>query len=142
MSIISKNKFASINFEIFDKYIAGLELRGWEVKSIKAQNVNLRNSFCSFKKNELFISNMHVSSWMLEKNDELRPRKLLLKKSELIRISTKVEQFRYVIVPLNIFWKNRKIKLEIAVAKSRNKIDKRNAIKEEESKKRLRKILN
>lgn len=142
MSIISKNKFASINFEIFDKYIAGLELRGWEVKSIKAQNVNLRNSFCSFKKNELFVSNMHVSSWMLEKNDELRPRKLLLKKSELIRISTKVEQFRYVIVPLNIFWKNGKIKLEIAVAKSRNKIDKRNAIREEESKKRLKKILN
>ncbi|MBR2055690.1 MAG: SsrA-binding protein [Mycoplasmataceae bacterium] len=62
--IIAKNKFAKSDYEILDKYVAGIELQGWEVKSIRANNVNLKNSFCSFKKHELFVSNMHVSPWM------------------------------------------------------------------------------
>lgn len=141
MKLIAKNKFASSDYEILDKYIAGMELKGWEVKSIRANNVNLKNSFCSFKKHELFVSNMHISSWMLEKNDELRARKLLLHKSELIRILTKVEKFRCSIIPICLMWSNGKIKLEIAIAKTRNKVDKRNAIKEKEIEKRLHKIL-
>ena len=52
--VIIKNKFATSDYEILDKYIAGIELKGWEVKSIRAKNINLKNSFCSFKKNELF----------------------------------------------------------------------------------------
>lgn len=141
MKIIAKHKFASSNYEILEKYVAGIELKGWEVKSIRAQNVNLKNSFCSFKKHELYVSNMHISSWMLEKNDELRARKLLLRKSELIKISTKKEKLKCILIPLNLFWNNGKIKLEIALAKSRNKVDKRNAIKEADIQRRLKKIL-
>lgn len=139
--VIVKNKFTSSDYEIFDRYIAGIELQGWEVKSIRANNVNLKNSFCSFKKNELYASNIHISSWMLENNDELRPRKLLLHKNELLRILTKVEKDRLTIIPLALLWSNGKIKLEIAIAKKRNKIDKRQAIKEAEIKKRISKIL-
>ena len=139
--VIAKNKFATSDYEILDKYIAGMELQGWEVKSIRAGNLNLKNSFCSFKKNELFASNIHISSWMLEKNDEFRARKLLLHKNELLRILTKVEKFKCTIIPLTMLWENGKVKLEIAVAKKRNKIDKRQAIKENEMKRRLQKIL-
>lgn len=141
MKIIAKNKFASSDYEILDKYLAGIELKGWEVKSIRNQNVNLKNSFCSFKKNELFVSNMHISSWMLEKNDELRARKLLLHKNELTKILTKVEKFKCTIIPLLIGWEKNKIKIEIAIAKKRNKIDKRQAIKEADMQKRLKKLL-
>ncbi len=139
--VIAKNKFATSDYEILDKYIAGMELQGWEVKSIRAGNLNLKNSFCSFKKNELFASNIHISSWMLEKNDEFRARKLLLHKNELLRILTKVEKLKCTIIPLTMLWENGKVKLEIAVAKKRNKIDKRQAIKENEMKRRLQKIL-
>lgn len=139
--VIAKNKFATSDYEILDKYVAGMELQGWEVKSIRAGNVNLKNSFCSFKKNELFASNIHISKWMLENNDELRARKLLLHKNELIRILTDQQKFNCTIIPLTIMWENGKIKLEIALAKRRNKIDKRQAIKEAEIKKRLRKII-
>ena len=137
--VIAKNKFATSDYEILDKYVAGMELQGWEVKSIRASNVNLKNSFCSFKKNELFVSNMHISPWMNEKNDEFRARKLLLHKNELLRILTEQEKYRCTIIPLCIMWENGKIKLEIALARRRNKVDKRQAIKEAEIKKRLNK---
>ncbi|MBD5423173.1 MAG: SsrA-binding protein SmpB [Mycoplasma sp.] len=139
--VIVKNKFATSDYEILDKYIAGMELQGWEVKSIRAKNVNLKNSFCSFKGSELFVSNMHISSWMLEKNDEFRSRKLLLHKNELLRILTKIEKLKCTIIPLSLIWENGKIKLEISIAKKRNKIDKRQAIKENDIKKRLKQYL-
>ena len=141
VKLIAKNKFARSDYEIIDEYEAGIALQGWEVKSIRNQNVNLKNSFCSFKNHELFVSNLHISSWMLEKNDELRSRKLLLHKNQLLRIQTKVNQQRLVIIPLMIGWSNGKIKLLIALAKARNKVDKRQAIKELETKKYLNKHL-
>lgn len=139
--VVAKNKFATSDYEILDKYIAGIELQGWEVKSIRAGNVNLKNSFCSFKKNELFVSNLHISSWMLEKNDEFRARKLLLHRSELTKILTKVERLKCTIIPLTLLWENGNLKLEISVARKRNKVDKRQAIKESDIKKRLNKLI-
>lgn len=141
MKIIAKNKLARANYELIDKYSAGLELHGWEVKSIRHHHVNLKNSFCTFKKHELFVSNLHVASWMLEKNEELRPRKLLLHKTELIRIANKLQQQHLIIIPLAIGWINGKIKLEIALAKARNKVDKRQALRATEVKKQLQKII-
>ncbi len=140
--VIIKNKFSTSDYEILDKYIAGIELKGWEVKSIRAKNITLKNSFCSFKGNELFASNICIKSWMLEKNDEFRPRKLLLHKKELIRILTEVEKLRCTIIPLSLLWENNKIKLEIAIARKRNKIDKRQAIKEKDIEKKLRRIIH
>lgn len=138
--VIAKNKFATSDYEILDKYVAGMELQGWEVKSIRAGKINLKNSFCAFKNNELFASNIHISPWMLEKNDEFRTRKLLLHKNELLKIKTNQEKFKATIIPLCIMWENRKIKLEIAIARKRNKVDKRQTIKEQEVEKRLKKF--
>ena len=78
---------------------------------------------------------------MLEKNEELRPRKLLLHKTELIRIANKLQQQHLIIIPLAIGWINGKIKLEIALAKARNKVDKRQALRATEVKKQLQKII-
>ena len=81
--IISKNKDAFFNFELSDKVEAGISLKGWEVKSLRAGNGNLKGSFCSFKDGELYISNLHISQYMNVVGDETRPRKLLLHKSQL-----------------------------------------------------------
>lgn len=134
---IIKNKFPLSDYEMIDTFYAGIELKGWEVKSIRKNNVNLKNSFCSFKKNELFISNMHVSKWMLENNEEFRVRKLLLHKSELIKIKEKIERLKCTIIPLKLYWENNKIKIEISIVRKRNKFDKRQKIKEIEIEKKL-----
>ena len=139
--IISKNKVAFFNYEIIEKYICGISLLGWEVKSIRASNVNLKNSFCSFLKNELLVSNIHISKYMLVEGDETRPRKLLLNRSELNKILTKQQKYKYVIIPLTLMWVNGNIKLEIGLGKGRNKADKRSYIIERDAKKRLKSIL-
>ncbi|MGL5204885.1 MAG: SsrA-binding protein SmpB [Metamycoplasmataceae bacterium] len=139
--IISKNKIAKFDYEIVEKYVCGIVLSGWEVKSIRASNVNLRNSFCSFLKNELFVSNMHISKYMLVEGDETRARKLLLKKSELNKILTKQQKYKYSIIPLTLLWENGNVKLEIGLGKGRNKADKRSYIIERDEKKRLKSIL-
>ncbi|MGL5205298.1 MAG: SsrA-binding protein, partial [Metamycoplasmataceae bacterium] len=104
-------------------------------------NVNLRNSFCSFLKKELFVSNMHISKYMLVEGDETRARKLLLKRSELNKILTKKEKYRYSIIPLALLWEGGNVKLEIGLGKGRNKADKRSYIIERDEKKRLKSIL-
>ncbi|MGL5733021.1 MAG: SsrA-binding protein SmpB [Metamycoplasmataceae bacterium] len=139
--IISKNKIAKFDYEIVEKYVCGIVLLGWEVKSIRAGNVNLRNSFCSFLKHELFVSNMHISKYMLVEGDETRARKLLLKRSELNKILTKKEKYRYSIIPLALLWEGGNVKLEIGLGKGRNKADKRSYIIERDEKKRLKSIL-
>lgn len=135
MKIIAKNKKAFFNYEILDKYHCGISLLGWEVKSIRNNKVNLANSFCYFKNNELFISNMHISPYMLLKCDENRSRKLLLKKSELKKIQSLKDTKSIAIIPLNIYWDRSFVKVTIGIAKGRKKHDKRIYIKERDSKK-------
>lgn len=142
MKIIAKNKIANFNYEIFDKYEAGIVLQGWEVKSIRAGKINLKGAFASFKKQELFLSNMHVSLYMAVKGDELQSRKLLLHKNQLLRIKQKQEQNKLTIIPLKIYFNSQsKIKIEIALAKGKNKADKRQSLKEQEAKREMKQIL-
>lgn len=83
MKIIAKNKVAYYDYEILETFEAGISLMGWEVKSIRANKVNLKNSFAYFKDLELYWSNAHISLYMAVKGDEQRTRKLLMHKSEL-----------------------------------------------------------
>ncbi|MBN3534361.1 SsrA-binding protein [Mycoplasma procyoni] len=140
MKIITKNKIANFDYEILDKYECGISLMGWEVKSIRAQNVNLKGSFAYFKDNELYLSNMHVSLYMAVKGDEIRSRKLLLHKQELKRIKDKQQQQGLTLVPLSLYWTPKsKIKVELALAKGKNKQDKRETIKKRDQERELRK---
>ncbi|CAT05269.1 SsrA-binding protein [Mesomycoplasma conjunctivae] len=140
MKIISNNKIAKFDYQILDDYVAGISLLGWEVKSIRAGQVNLRNSFCYFKDNELFVTNMHVSEYMNVKGDPTRSRKLLLKRSQLNKLLKQKTQQKLTIIPLNIGWKNGKIKLTIALAKGKTKYDKRQSIKEKDEKRKIEKL--
>ncbi|UVD81889.1 SsrA-binding protein SmpB [Mycoplasma iguanae] len=141
MKIIAKNKVANYNYEIIDKYEAGIALLGWEVKSIRANKVNLNNAFATFKFHELFISNMHISLYMAVKGDVLRPRKLLMHKAQLKRLALKQQQNNFTLIPTMIYWSKDKIKIEIALARGKNKQDKRETEKKRDIEHEIAKYL-
>lgn len=141
MKIIAKNKVAYYDYEILEIFEAGISLMGWEVKSIRANKVNLKNSFAYFKDLELYWSNAHISLYMAVKGDEQRTRKLLMHKSELKKIHFKKTTNRLTLIPLSLYWKQGKIKLELALAKGKTKYDKRQSEKAKEEKRKIEKML-
>lgn len=138
MKIIAKNKIARYNYELSEHFEAGVVLEGWEVKSIRAGKVNLKNAFASFKNGELFLSNMHVSLYMSVKGDETRPRKLLLHKKQIKRLELKQKQTGFTLIPTIIYFNKKSlIKLEIAIAKGKNKADKRESEKQKTDERKI-----
>ncbi len=134
MKIVATNKKAYHDFEIIDKYEAGIVLEGSEVKAIRAGRVNLKDSFIKIVKGEPFIFGMHISHLNTAnphfKPDEKRPRKLLLHKKEINKLIGKTSEKGYTIVPLKLYFnKKNLVKLEIALAKGKTLHDKREAIK-------------
>ena len=134
MKGIATNKKAYHDFEILEKYEAGLVLEGSEVKAIRAGRVNLRDSFVKFVKGEPFVFGMHISH--LEsanphfKPDEKRPRKLLLHKKEINKLLGKTSEKGYTVVPLRLYFNRKNIaKLEIGLAKGKTLHDKRESLK-------------
>ncbi len=138
MKIILKNKKASFNYFILDKYEAGIELKGVEVKSIYNKKFSLDESYISISKGEVWIVNMHVSPYEQGNRynqDPLRKRKLLLHKKEILKISTKIKKEGLTIIPTMVYWSGRKIKVEIGLAKGKKLHDKRESLKKKEIKK-------
>ncbi|MGY5139667.1 SsrA-binding protein [Mycoplasmopsis gallinarum] len=144
MKIISDNRRGRHGYKIIDTYEAGMVLFGWEVKSARANNVNLTNSYCYInKKNEIYLYGANFKSYMLQKNDEERDRKLLMHKKEIIRLNNKLEKTASsTLIPLKIYFNNKsKIKLEIALVQGMNKADKREEIKRKENEAYIKKAL-
>ena len=139
-----RNKKASHEFELLDKFTAGMVLQGTEIKSIKEGKVSLREGYCYFIGSELFIKNMHISVYKhgnLNNHDPYRERKLLLNKSELKKIRKKHQEKGLTIIPLRIFINEKRLaKIEIALAKGKKIHDKRESIKERELKKDMGEI--
>jgi SsrA-binding protein len=134
--LLLKNKKASYNFEILDKYTAGIILEGWEVKSIRNSSVNLSDSFCYIENGEIFVKNMKVSRYksshkLIIQNEE-RIKKLLLNKKEINRIQKDISDQGKTIIVLDIFLKDNKIKLNIAIARGKKTYDKRESIKQKD----------
>ncbi len=136
-----KNKRAFFDYHILDKYVAGIALLGTEIKSIRQGKANLTDAFCMFIDNDLYIRNLHISEYSHSSfyhHDIKRDRVLLLHKKELKKLSTKGEEKGYTIVPLRIFINERGFaKIEIALAQGKKEFDKRDTIKERESKREL-----
>ncbi|MFB5946072.1 SsrA-binding protein SmpB [Albibacterium profundi] len=136
-----KNKKATFEYHILDRYIAGISLLGTEIKSIRAGKVNINDSFCSFLHDGLYIRNMHISEYShgsFYNHEAKRDRKLLLTKKELKKLRVKGEERGYTIVPLRMFISNRGFaKVEIALAQGKKDFDKRDTIKERETKREL-----
>jgi SsrA-binding protein len=132
-----KNKRASFEFSFIDKYIAGIQLTGTEIKSVREGKVNINDGFCVFLNEELYIRNMHIAHYFngtYNNVEEKRDRKLLLTKHELSKLEGKLKDKGLTIVPLRLFISDRGFaKLEIALAKGKNTVDKRQDIKKRDT---------
>jgi SsrA-binding protein len=137
MSII-QNKKAYHEYFIEDKYEAGIMLEGWEVKAIRAGRAQLKEAYVTVKNGELYLFGSHISPLLNASThihpDPVRTRKLLLHKMEIARIIGKVQRAGYTLMPLDMHYKNGRVKLEIGLAKGKKQHDKRATEKEREGK--------
>ena len=141
VKMIAKNPKAYHDYFIEDKYEAGIELCGTEVKSIRQGNVNLKDAFCLVKDGELAVHGMHISPYEqgnIFNKDPRRPRRLLMHKREILRLFQKTKQDGYALIPLSLYFKNAKVKVEVGLAKGKKLYDKRADIKERDLDRDLR----
>lgn len=138
MKIIATNKSASFEYFIEEKYEAGIVLEGNEIKSVRAGNVNMNDSFCFVRGNTVSVKNMHIAlfdkSDAFSTKDTRRDRKLLLHKAEIAKISGKINRQGYTLVPLKMYFKDALIKMEIALCKGKHTYDKKQAIADRDTK--------
>jgi len=131
--IISTNKRAYFDYQILENYEAGMELKGFEVKAIITGRVNLAGSYIVIRNNQAWLLNADIPPYQPANTpsdyDSKRTRRLLLKKSEIINLIGRVQEKGLTLMPLKVYTKNRKIKIEIGLAKSKKKADKRELIK-------------
>ena len=128
IKIVAKNSKAHHDYFIEEKYEAGIELAGTEVKSIRQGHVNLKDSFCIVKDGQMSVIGMHISPYEkgnIFNKDPLRPRRLLMHKREILRLFAKVKQDGYALVPLSVYFRGPRVKLEIGLAKGKKLYDKR-----------------
>ncbi|MBI2437010.1 MAG: SsrA-binding protein SmpB [Candidatus Magasanikbacteria bacterium] len=138
------HKKAHFDYEILEKFEAGLILTGQEVKSIRAKQIKLTGSFVTIHNDEAFLTNAHIPLYthaIAKDYDPTHSRKLLLKIKEIRYLRGKLQEKGLTIVPLSIYTKGRTIKLEIGIGKGKKKYDKRRVIKDRESKREMGRIL-
>lgn len=132
-----KNRRAYFDFEILEKFYAGIQLAGTEIKSIRAGKASLVDSFCFFIKGELWVKGMNITEYFYgtyNNHQPARERKLLLQKKELIKLERKTKESGLTIIPLRLFINERGYaKLEIALAKGKKLHDKRDSLKEKDT---------
>ena len=141
---ISKNKKAFFDFHIFDKYEAGLVLTGTEIKSVRQNKINLKDSFVRIEGGEVFLYNCHISPFdhgNRYNHEPLRTRKLLLTKKEILKIDSKVKKDGYTVVPLEIYIYKGFAKLQIALAKGKKLHDKREDIAKKDQKREIERMM-
>jgi len=144
MRIVAKNKKAYFEYEILEKYEAGICLLGNEVKSILSVGMSIKEAYIKISENELILFNSHVSKYKYsgkENFDEYRDRKLLLHKNEISKIISKIQSKGYTLIPVNVYLNSSNLlKVEIAIAKGKKLFDKRIALKEKDLKRELNQI--
>lgn len=144
-NVLVKNRKASFEYELLDKYEAGMMLLGHEVKSLRAGGGNLTGSFISFRGEELWVEKMQIAQYSkatLLSYEPERPRKLLLRKAEMLKIAGGLKASGVTLIPLSCVLKNNKIKLEFALARGKKKYDKRESIKRRDMDRQTRRMVN
>jgi len=127
---VASNKKAFHDYFVLDRFEAGIELSGTEVKSIRQGKLNLKDSYCIIKDGELFIRGMHISPYEkgnIFNRDPVRPRRLLMHKREIMRLHGSVMRDGMALIPLSIYFKNSLVKVEIGLCKGKKLYDKRQA---------------
>lgn len=140
--LLAKNRRALYNYEVIDKYMAGIILKGYEVKAVREGKVNMEGAFIKIEHGNLVVTNMHIGKYSKQSQnyfDDLAkaPRKLLVNKGELAKISKALQEKGKTAVPLALLLKNNLIKLEFAVVKGKKKEEKKQIQKEKQIKKDL-----
>ena len=142
--LIAKNSKAFHDYFVEDRYEAGIELAGTEVKSIRMGNVNLKDSFCTIKDGQMTLNGMHVSPYEkgnIFNREPRRPRRLLMHKREILRLFAKIKQDGYTLVPLSLYFKGPRVKVEIGLCKGKKLYDKREAAAKKDAKREMDRVL-
>lgn len=140
---LASNRKAFHDYFIEDKYEAGIELAGTEVKSVRKGNVNLKDSFCIVKDGEMFLHGMHISPYEqgnIFNKDPRRTRKLLLHKREILKLHAKVQQDGYSLIPLSLYLSGPRVKVELALARGKKLYDKREAAAKRDAKREMDRV--
>lgn len=145
IKVIAKNRKASHDYHIVETFDAGIVLMGSEIKSIRANRINLGDGFVQEREGELWLLNVHISPYdeasIFGHADPLRPRKLLLHKREIAQISSKMRERGYTAVPLMVYLERGRAKIQIALAKGKKLYDKREAIGKRDAEREIRRSL-
>ena len=137
---IAGNRKAFHDYFVEDKYEAGIELAGTEVKSIRMGNVNLKDAFCTIKDGQMTLNGMHVSPYEkgnIFNREPRRPRRLLMHKREIRKLHEAQKLDGYALIPLSVYFKNGLVKVELGVCKGKKNYDKRQAIAERDAKREM-----
>ncbi len=144
IKIVATNRKATHDYTIEDRFEAGVALLGTEIKSVRAGQANLREGYVQVRGSELWLVNTHIAPYDpagREGHDPLRPRKLLLHKKEINKLLSGMQERGYTIIPLKIYLKNRRAKVEIALARGKRQYDKREAIAKREAIRQIQRAL-
>jgi len=137
---VAQNKKAYHEYFVEETYECGLALKGTEVKSMRQGRVNLKESFCMIRSNEIFAEGMHISPYEqgnIFNTDPLRPKKLLMHKSEIRKLSGLVARQGYTLIPLKVYLKDGRMKLELGLCRGKHMHDKRDAAAERDAKREM-----
>ena len=145
MSDIARNRQASYKYNFLEKWEAGLQLQGSEVKSLRNGGVQLKDAYATVRDGEVWLHNMHVAPYApasRENHEPERPRKLLLHKREIERLIGRTSEKGLTLVPTRLYWKNGRAKVEIALARGKNVQDKRRYLKEKDARREIERALH
>lgn len=137
---VARNQKAYHDYFIEEKFEAGIELAGTEVKSIRMGNVNLKDSFCLIKDGQLSVLGMHISPYEkgnIFNKDPRRPRRLLMHKREIMRLFARIKQDGYSLIPLSVYFKGPRVKLSLGLARGKKLYDKRESAAKRDAKREM-----
>ena len=144
IKIIANNKKAYHDYFVEEKYEAGIELCGTEVKSLRQGRTNLKDSWCSIVKSEIFVNGMHISPYdhgNIWSKDPMRVRKLLMHKREINKLTGLLQQKGYSLIPLSLYFKGSLVKVELGLCKGKKLYDKREAAAERSAKRTIERAI-
>lgn len=144
IKVISENRKARFDYFVIETYEAGIELFGTEVKSLRAGGCNLKDSYCDIDGGEIFALGVHISPYEqgnIFNRDPLRPKKLLMHKSEIMKLTGLVSRDGYTIVPLSLYLKGSRVKMALGLCKGKKNYDKRDSIAKRDANRDIERVM-
>ena len=135
--LIVQNRRARRDYHVLDRVEAGLELRGTEVKSLRAGHITLKDSYADVENGEAFLVGVHISPYEqgnIYNHDPERPRRLLLHKREIVRLGQQIAEKGLTLVPLRVYFKRGRVKVQLGLCRGKHTVDKRNTLRERDIK--------